>query len=199
MIKKISEYYGLSAKAATGLLVALAILWTGVAVVMSSNATARQMPDLTERNYKEVNDYYTGIIFSDQDNLGNRVVLSDKNWKICRQSTPAGSNIGLLHSTTVYVVKLNEDCSGKGNISNTATKQSSEPLSVRICKDLGVLSVYQVLTKYNTFLKDKGNPKAMAETLYGNVALSCPEKFKDDSNGIYYFIASWAPEIFGSN
>ena len=178
------------------LIAAIGILFGGGAAAVS--ATERQMPDLTGVNYQEARNYYGNIMFFDEDNLKNRTVLSEKNWKICRQSTPAGATIRLLHVTTVYVVKTNEDCFGR-NKPSTTSKQKTEPLSVRICKDLDTLSIYQVVNKYNTFLKDKGDGKAIAETLYGNVGLSCPEKLNDDSNGIYSFINSWAPEIFGSN
>ena len=164
-----------------------------------AKATERQMPDLTGLNYQQAMDYHSGIMFFDEDNLKNRAVLSEKNWKICRQTTPAGATISLLHAVTVYVVKLNEDCTLPGATYKPKPVVQKKSLSERICEDLGPLSTYQVLTKYNVFLKDKGDGNAMAKTLYGHVMIGCEDKLIDESTGIGYFIQSWAPEIFGTD
>ena len=64
-------------KAAAALGVIVGLLFGGVAAL--GEATARQMPDLTNVNLGDAEDYYSGIIFNESDNAGNRSVWNEHN------------------------------------------------------------------------------------------------------------------------
>ena len=105
--------------------------------------SGRTVPNLAGTNLEEAQDYYfsQGIFLEAKDGLRSRNVLSESNWKICRQIQAPGTKInGLFATIDVRVVKTRENCESKqpsrstansANSSNNADTGSSVPVTVK--------------------------------------------------------------------
>lgn len=186
MLNKIAEYYGVSRKGAGVIVGFVAVVAAVAGLAASPDIMTKPAPSLVGKNLADVSvaDY--------QDVLGNRSVWKRENWKVCSQSPSPGIRIGIFQGVSVGISKIGESCTKKVAVAKEPTKSESQ----RICEDIENYSLYQVVRMYNRFMKDSGDPNAIANTLYGVVMLSCEDKMYDERYGIYDFIYAWAPEIW---